>query len=152
MRTCLYLQALGSQGPVWVKLSQGILGLTLIHCCLFFSWNHFFTGHGRDLICKDQGKERFGYFNRLHSLPLNPLLHSAESTFSLFRFSLLIEELKLFSALRVPSEIHLSLSLVFPNIILTLYGNASKVSFVVCHCFCLPYIMLKNEKCIICWI
>lgn len=82
----------------------------------------------------------------LHSWPLNPLLPSAVSTFSLFRFSLLMHQLKLLRALHEPSKLHPSLSLVFPNTNLTWYGNFSKFTFVVCHCFYLLYIMIKKWK------
>lgn len=146
VRTCLYLQATNrSHGPVWVKPSPASLDLTLIHCCLFFSWNHFF-GQGRDLIGKDQSKEHLECFRPLCELPLNPLHNSAVSTFILFRFSLLMYQLKLLRALHVPSKFHLSLSLVFPDTILTWYGNVSKFSFIVCHCFYLLYTIITKMK------
>lgn len=146
VRTCLYLQAVRAHGPEWVKPSPAILDLTLIPCCLFFSWNHFFWPRQRSDWQRPRQRTFWILQTCLHSWPLNPLLPSAVSTFSLFRFSLLMHQLKLLRALHEPSKLHPSLSLVFPNTNLTWYGNFSKFTFVVCHCFYLLYIMIKKWK------
>lgn len=152
VRTCLYLQAVGFHGPVWVKPSSNP-GFDPHSLLLVLLLEPFLWPGQRSYWQRPKQRIPWMLQTSLQSLPLNPLLHSAVSMFSLFRFSPFMYQLKLLGALHVPSKLHLSLSLVFPNTIFTSYGNVSKFSFVVHHCFYLLYaIITKNEKCIICLI